>query len=45
MAGLVILGIIIAALGALDVLALRVGVDTTPGSSDPRSPALPGITI
>jgi hypothetical protein len=44
MAGLVILAIIIAGLVTLDVLALRVGVDTTPTSTDPARPA-PGITI
>jgi hypothetical protein len=36
--GVLVLGFITGALALLDVLALRFGVDSRPGSTDPRRP-------
>ena len=44
MEGLLVLGVVVGALGLLDILAVRFGVDSREGSSDPRSPAR-GITV
>ena len=44
MEGLVVLGVIVGALGLLDFLALRFGVDSRDGSTDPRRPAR-GLTV
>jgi hypothetical protein len=44
MEGLVVLGVIVGALGLLDFVALRFGVDSRIESSDPRSPAR-GLTV
>lgn len=38
MEGLFVLGIVVAALGLFDMLALRFGVDSREGSTDPRRP-------
>jgi hypothetical protein len=39
MEGLLVLGFVIGALAMVGVLALRFGVDSRDGSTDPRSPA------
>lgn len=39
MGGLVVLGLIIAALAAFDFAALRLGVDSRPGFNDLRAPS------
>ena len=39
MSGLIIILAVVVALVVLDVLALRYGVDSREGSTDPRSPA------
>ena len=44
MEGLVILGVVIAALGLLDILGVTRGVDSREGSTDPRIPER-GIAI
>jgi hypothetical protein len=44
MEGLLVFGFLIGALGSLGVLALRFGVDSREGSSDPRAPER-GITV
>jgi hypothetical protein len=44
MEGLLVFGFLIGALGSLGVLALRFGVDSREGSSDPRGPER-GITV
>lgn len=44
MEGLVIFGIVIAALGLLDILAVTFGADSREGSTDPRSPER-GLTL
>ncbi|HEV8490352.1 MAG TPA: hypothetical protein VGQ58_11255 [Candidatus Limnocylindrales bacterium] len=44
MEGLLVFGVVVVALGLLDVLALRFGVDSRLESDDPRSPAR-GITL
>jgi hypothetical protein len=38
MGGLIVLGLIIAALAAFDYAALRLGVDSRPGFNDRRAP-------
>ncbi len=38
MGGLIVLGLIIAALAAFDLAALRLGVDSRPGFNDRRGP-------
>jgi hypothetical protein len=39
MEGLLVLGVVLGALGLLDFLAIRFGVDSREESADPRSPA------
>jgi hypothetical protein len=44
MEGLLVLGLVVAALAVLSTLAILFGVDSRPDSMDPRSPAR-GISI
>ncbi len=44
MEGLLILGVVAGALSLVGALALRFGVDSRDGSSDPRTPQ-PGLTV
>ncbi|HVL54114.1 MAG TPA: hypothetical protein VM344_07605 [Vitreimonas sp.] len=44
MEGLFMFGLVVVVLAMLAVLALRFGVDSRPGSGDPRAP-LRGITV